>query len=196
MSVVAQRLDRGSGSWVHTLNTTRHRAALAVFLVIVLAHWAEHIVQAIQIWVLGWPVPEARGVLGGWFPWLVTSEALHYGYALVMLAGLIMLRPGFVGRARTWWTIALVIQVWHHLEHLILLFQHQAGVNLAGRPVPTSILQLQFPRVELHLFYNAVVFAPMVVAMYLHTRPHTGPEPAPACTCAAVAAPVPASAPA
>jgi len=43
----------------------------AIARVIVLARWAEHVVQAIQIWVLGWPVPESRGVLGGWFPWLV-----------------------------------------------------------------------------------------------------------------------------
>jgi hypothetical protein len=152
--------------------------------VIVLAHWAEHVVQAIQIWVLGWPVPEARGVLGVWFPWLVTSEALHYGYAVVMLIGLIILRPGFTGQARTWWTVALGIQVWHHFEHLLLLGQHVLGKNLAGRPVPTSVLQLEFPRVQLHLFYNAVVFVPMVVAMVLHRRPAAAGEVPAACTCA------------
>ena len=181
MSVVVAHA--GPRRWLTELNTTGHRTALNIFFVIVLAHWAEHIVQAIQIWVLGWPVPEARGVLGAWFPWLVRSEALHYGYALVMLVGLILLRPGFTGRARTWWTIALVIQVWHHFEHLLLLIQHQTGDNLAGRAAPTSVLQLLFPRVELHLLYNAVVFAPMVVAMWLHRRPseQTAHDP---CNCA------------
>jgi cell division protein FtsL len=29
------------------------------------------------------------------------------------------------------------------------------------------------PRVELHLFYSAVLCAPTVVAMVLHTRPNT-----------------------
>ena len=178
--VVAQPWSR---RWLTELNTTGHRTALNVFLVIVLAHWAEHVAQAIQIWVLGWPVPEARGVLGAWIPWLVRTEALHYGYALIMLVGLAILRPGFSGTARTWWTIALGIQVWHHLEHLLLLAQHQTGANLAGRDVPTSVLQLQFPRVELHLFYNAVVFAPMVVAMVLHRRPDE-PATADRCTCA------------
>lgn len=153
--------------WLTRLNTDWHRPALAVFLAIVLAHWAEHVAQAIQIWVLGWPVPESRGVLGEWFPWLVHSEALHYGYALVMLVGLIVLRPGFSGRAREWWDIALVIQVWHHAEHLLLLVQAQTDLYLLGRPVPTSVLQLLFPRVELHLFYNALVFAPMAIAMAL-----------------------------
>jgi hypothetical protein len=165
------------------LNTTGHRTALKVFLVIVLAHWAEHVVQAIQIWALGRAVPDSRGVLGEWFPWLVSSEALHYGYALVMLAGLIILRPAFTGAARTWWTIALALQVWHHLEHLILLLQAHSGVHLAGRPVPTSVVQLFVPRVELHLFYNAVAFVPMLVAMYLHWRPQE-PDLAGSCNCA------------
>ncbi|MET7459378.1 hypothetical protein [Nonomuraea sp. NPDC005501] len=170
------------------LNERHHKAALGVFLVIVLAHWAEHIVQAIQIYALGWPVPEARGVLGLPFPWLVTSEWMHYGYALVMLVGLILLRPGFTGRSRTWWTIALAIQFWHHIEHLLLLLQAITGTHLAGRPVPTSIIQLVIPRVELHLFYNAVVFVPMVVAMLLHRRPREAERSVMRCGCALGAA--------
>lgn len=176
---------RGEGNLLADLNGRWHKPALAVFAVIVVAHWAEHIVQAIQIWVLGWPRPEARGVLGMPFPWLIKSEWLHYGYALVMLAVLVLLRRGFTGRAKTWWTIALAVQVWHHLEHLLLLVQAITGHNIAGKPVPTSLLQLAFPRVELHLFYNAVVTIPMVVAMVLHTRPKAAERAAMRCTCAA-----------
>ncbi|MER7458836.1 hypothetical protein [Micromonospora sp. NPDC126480] len=154
-----------------SLNGTYHRPALTVFLLIVLAHWAEHLVQAAQIWVLGWPRPEARGLLGMPFPVLVEQEWLHYGYALVMLAGFWVLRGGFVGRGRSWWLIALAVQIWHHLEHLLLLVQALTGTYIAGRAAPTSLLQLVLPRVELHLFYNAAVFLPMVVAMYYHLRP-------------------------
>ncbi|MFI6712489.1 hypothetical protein ACIBF7_39040 [Nonomuraea sp. NPDC050478] len=167
-----------------TLNERHHKTALGVFLVIVLAHWAEHVVQAIQIYALGWPVPEARGLLGLPFPWLVTSEWMHYGYALVMLMGLILLRPGFTGRSRTWWTVALAIQFWHHIEHLLLLIQALSGTYLAGRAAPTSVIQLVIPRVELHLFYNAVVFAPMVVAMVLHRRPRLEERAVMRCDCA------------
>jgi hypothetical protein len=166
------------------LNTRRHKSALAVFGFIVLAHWAEHVVQAVQIWVLGWPVPKARGLLGEPFPWLIKSEWLHYGYAILMLIGLIMLRPGFTGRSRTWWTIALWIQVWHHFEHLLLLIQANTHTYLAHRAVPTSILQIFFPRVQLHLFYNTVVTIPMVVAMILHRRPRSGERAEMACDCA------------
>jgi len=155
-------------------------------MAIVLAHWAEHLFQAIQIYVLGWPVPQARGLVGYFIPWLITSEALHYGYAVVMLAGLWLLRPGFTGQLdRRWWTVALAIQFFHHIEHLLLLVQAQTGHNLAGRPVPTSLVQLWVPRVELHLFYNTIVFIPMVVAMYFHIFPpaaEAGSDSA--CSCA------------
>ena len=165
------------------LNTTWHKRALQVFMLIVLAHWAEHLAQAAQIYLLGWPVPESRGVLGHWFPWLVKSETLHYGYAVIMLLGLWMFRKGFEGQSRKWWTIALGIQFWHHIEHAVLLGQAIVGQNLFGSPVPMSIIQLWIPRVELHLFYNSIVFVPMVLGMYYHMFPANEAEHRPACTC-------------
>ena len=171
-------------SFLETLNGSRHETALRVFMAIVLAHWAEHLLQATQIYVLGWPVPEARGALGYFFPALISSELLHYGYALVMLAGLWILRPGFTAPDdRRWWTIALAIQFFHHIEHFLLQGQYLLGENLFGRPVPTSIVQLWVPRVELHFFYNTIVFVPMVVAMYFHMFPRADAR-RPACTCA------------
>jgi hypothetical protein len=166
-------------------NSSHHELALKLFMVIVLTHWGEHLLQATQIYVLGWPVPEARGILGYFYPWLVSSEVLHYGYALVMLLGLWLLRPGFNGGADgRWWTIALAIQFFHHFEHLLLQTQALTGHNFFGRPVPTSILQLWVPRVELHLFYNTIVFIPMVVAMYFHMFPPAGERRKAQCTCA------------
>jgi hypothetical protein len=152
------------------MNAEHHAAALGCFMLVVLAHWAEHIAQAIQIWGLGWTKPQARGVLGLWWPWLIKSEALHYGYALLMLAGLFLLRKGFTGAARNWWTLALVIQFWHHIEHLLLIIQASTHTYWFGGKVPTSILQIFFPRVQLHLFYNTIVTIPMVVAVVLHVR--------------------------
>lgn len=171
-------------AFLERINGPRHETALQVFMAIVLAHWAEHLLQAFQIYALGWRVPEARGALGHFFPSLVSSEVLHYGYALVMLAGLWLLRPGFTGiRDRRWWTIALAIQFFHHIEHFLLQGQYLLGQNLFNRPVPTSLLQLWVPRVELHLFYNTVVFIPMVVAMYFHMFPPAETGRA-TCTCA------------
>jgi hypothetical protein len=169
-------LDRLNGDW--------HERSLKIFMVIVLGHWAEHLAQAFQIYVLGWPAPQARGVLGLWYPWLVKSEVLHYGYALVMLIGLFVLRQGFTGTARTWWNVALAIQFWHHIEHALLQGQAIAGRNLFHSPVPTSIAQLWIPRVELHLIYNTIVFIPMVIAMYHHMFPSEGDAAKMRCSCA------------
>jgi len=166
------------------LNSTWHERALQLFTVVVLAHWAEHLAQAFQIYALGWPLPESRGVLGLWFPFLVQSELLHYGYALVMLVGLWVLRPGFAGRSRTWWTAALVIQFWHHIEHALLQGQALVGANLFGAPVPMSVAQFWIPRVELHLLYNTIVFVPMVVGMYYHLFPTREEARTMQCSCA------------
>jgi hypothetical protein len=168
----------------NALNGPWHKRALQVFMFIVLAHWMEHLLQAYQIWVLGWPRQHARGALGLLFPWLVHSEWLHYVYALIMLVGLVVLRPAFMGRARVWWDLALMIQCWHHLEHALLLRQALLHTNLFGAPVPTSILQLVIPRVELHLFYNAAVFVPMLVAMFYHLYPPAGETRTSRCSCA------------
>lgn len=173
-----------TSSWIDRINGPSHHTWMRWYAVIVLAHWAEHLVQAFQIYSLGWAVPDARGVLGHWFPWVVKSEALHYGYALVMLVGLWVLRHGMVGRERTWWMVAFWIQFWHHIEHALLQGQAIAGRNLAGSPVPMSLLQFFIPRVELHLFYNTVVFVPMLVAMYYHLFPTSEDHARHRCSCA------------
>src|SRR3954470_168481 len=125
-----------------SLNTRWHKAALLTFLAIVLFHWAEHIVQAYQVFVLHWPRPMAMGILGMYYPWLMKTEVLHYGFAVVMLAGLWTLRKGFAGRSYTWWMIAFWIQFWHHIEHFLLFYQVITGVNFFGAPAPISTIQM------------------------------------------------------
>lgn len=174
-------------SFITKLNTRWHERALWIYLLIVTLHWIEHLVQAAQIWIFEMPRPEALGALGYVFPWLVKSEVMHFTYAVLMFIGLVILRPGFRGKARGWWTASMVIQGWHLVEHTLLQAQAIAGQNMFGSPVPTSLLQPLIPRPELHLLYNLVVFIPMVVAMWLHTRP----EQAEVNDCSCAEAPVP-----
>ena len=171
-------------NFLQLVNTNKHELALRIYMAIVLAHWGEHLVQAFQIFVLKWPRPESRGILGYWYPWLITSESLHYVYALIMLIGLWILRTGFKGRSLRWWNIALIIQFWHHIEHLLLQSQVLLQKNLFNSPVPMSILQFFYPRVELHLFYNTIVFIPMVVGMYFHLFPNKDELAHHLCSCA------------
>jgi hypothetical protein len=178
-----QSQPHGVRSFVGKLNGPWHKPALQAFMIIVAAHLAEHLVQAYQVYVLGWPLHEARGALGQVFPWLIHSEVLHYGFALIMLVGIGTLLPGFVGRSRTWWLAALVIQFWHHIEHALLQGQAIAGRTLFGAPVPTSIVQLWIPRLELHLVYNSLVFVPMMVAMYYHLLPSAPDAARTGCSC-------------
>ena len=179
----AHLVSEAGPSFYKKLTSRWHERALQIFMAIVLAHWGEHLFQAYQIYVMGWPRPKANGLLGLWYPWLIRSEVLHYGYALVMLVGIWVLREGFQGTGRTWWTVALVIQFWHHIEHLLLITQATLHHNFWGKPVPVSVLQLFFPRVELHLFYNTIVFIPMVIGMYYHMFPPVGEEGHSNCSC-------------
>ena len=185
----SERRWAGPADFLQALNGQWHRSAMFGFLIVVLAHWAEHLLQAYQIWILHWHRPHAQGALGLIFPWLVTSEWLHYGYALIMLVGFLALRPAFTGRGLWWWNMALAIQFWHHFEHALLLGQALTHRYLLGGPTPTSLIQLVIPRVELHLFYNAVVFVPMLVAMFYHRYPPTGEPYRPRCTCAHLGTP-------
>lgn len=173
-----------SQTLMEKLNGPWHKYGLWAYMAVVLGHWAEHLAQTTQIYLLNWPVAESRGIMGVWYPWMMKSEALHYGYAIVMLFFLWILRTGFVGRSHTWWMIAFWIQFWHHIEHALLqgqaIFQH----NLFGAPVPMSVAQLFIPRVELHLFYNTAVFVPMTVAMFYHMFPLPGEEAHMNCSCA------------
>lgn len=183
-SAAAVEAAPGGSGLLDKLNGPWHRRALLIYAFIVIAHWSEHLAQAVQIWGLGWALPDSRGVLGLAFPWLVTSEWLHYGYAAVMLVSFAVLLPGFRGRSRVWWTAALGIQIWHHFEHLLLIGQAGLNRNLLGNEVPTSIVQLVVPRVELHLIYNALVTIPMIVAVWLHMRPSKAEAEQMDCGCA------------
>ena len=151
-------------------NPQRHNMMLKIFVGLMVAHWSEHLVQAYQVYVLGYERHHARGLLGQLYPWLMHSEWLHFGYALLTLAGLLLLYRGFCGPALAWWNVALVVQVWHLFEHSLLFAQAQGGFLLWGAKEPTSVLQLFFPRIELHLFYNSVVTVPIVMAMLIYWK--------------------------
>jgi len=173
-----------SGGLVDALNSRWHKVALWSFAAIVLFHWSEHIVQAYQFFVLHWPRPMSMGLLGMYYPWLMKTETLHYGFALVMVIGLWVLRKGFTGTSYKWWMAAFWIQFFHHFEHLILFIQANTHHYWFGGTVPTSIGQIWIPRIELHLIYNTLVFIPMVVAMYYHVYPPARDAVKMVCTCA------------
>ena len=160
-----------SATLMQRLNGQLHAPALWVFMLIIVAHWLEHVLQIYQIYALGWAPSTAGGILGVIYPQLIESESLHFFYDFVQWAGIVILRSGFQGRARTIWTLALVIQTWHYIEHVLLMGQYLTGHFLFGAPHQISILQLWFPRAELHFVYNLLVFIPMVIAVHYYVKP-------------------------
>jgi len=132
-----------------------------VYVLIVIAHWIEHLFQAYQVYVMHMPRPHSLGALGYLFPSLMHSEWLHYGYAVVMFVGLGLLIEDFSGTARRLWSVAFYIQTWHLFEHSLLIVQARQGYD------PISVVQLLVPRIELHLFYTSIVTVPMLVAVLL-----------------------------
>lgn len=114
---------------------------LLFFSLFCIAHLSEHIAQAIQVYGLGWPLHQSRGILGYFIPWLAHSEVLHYSYAITMLIGIWMLRNQFGAVARKYWMAAFYIQFWHHFEHSLLLYQVIVGHNFFNAPQPISVIQ-------------------------------------------------------
>jgi hypothetical protein len=157
-----------------TLNGSRHGTALVVYMVVVAAHFSEHLLQLMQVYAWGWARPDAGGLLGVVYPALNTSEVLHTAYNSLQLSGLLLLLPGFrvAPAARTAWLVALTAQSWHWLEHAFLQVQYVTGVYFYGALKQMSVLERYFPRMELHFVYNLAVFVPTVIALalYVHAR--------------------------
>jgi hypothetical protein len=165
-----QHIDRVA-ALLQRLNGSLHAPALWIFMLIIVAHWMEHVLQIYQIYGLGWAPRDAGGILGVIFPQLVESEVLHFVYDFIQWAGIVVLVTGFHGRARSLWTVAMVAQTWHYIEHVLLMGQYLTGYFFFGAAMQTSILQYWFPRAELHFAYNLLVFIPMVIAVHYYVQP-------------------------
>jgi hypothetical protein len=151
-NVYALEKPQSASSLYEKLNTTLHKPALLIFMVIVIGHWGEHLFQAYRVYGLHWPRPKAPGMLGLFYPRLIQTDALHYAYALIMLIGIWLLRRGFTGLSLTWWTVSLWIRFSHHIEHAALQYQAITRHYWFHPPVPESFLQAAgVPRIELHL---------------------------------------------
>jgi hypothetical protein len=114
------------------------KLALWLFPFLVLAHWAEHLAQALRIRVLDWTKPEVRGALGVPFSWLVSFEWMYCAYAIVMPIGLCCRGRRFqvVREHGGRWHLAR--SFWYHIEHLLLFVQAMAGYDVAAPTVPSA----------------------------------------------------------
>lgn len=132
---------------------------MILLVAIAFLHFLEHLAQMVQLYYLHWARFDCLGILGLWYPFLVKTEFLHFAYAVALLVGLVSVQIN-----SRWWRLAVRLQKYHLVEHLILMVQFLLGYK------PTGIGNLFFPRIELHFFYNLIVLVPMIMAMIL-TKP-------------------------
>lgn len=139
---------------------------LLIFNIIVYSHFAEHIAQMIQLYLLHWDRKQSLGLLGLWQPQLVHSEWLHYAHALFMVIGLAMMC-----KINKWLFLAFFLGFLHHIEHFCLLYQAITHHNWWDQPKPVTYLQMIWlPRIELHFIYNLIVLIPMIIGLWYYKR--------------------------
>ncbi|MFN8635019.1 MAG: DUF2330 domain-containing protein [Chloroflexota bacterium] len=152
-----------------TFKLTPEAVALLFFEMLILqgVHEMEHIVQVFQRTALG--IATGAGMLGSVFD----VEPVHMVYNLAFL---LLLAGVWIGcrrdpaaipmnADRVMWLlkVSFVFQIWHTVEHVVKMYQFiQTGLN--GTP---GILGYWIPVVYLHLGYNTLLYAPIVVAFFV-----------------------------
>ncbi len=155
--------------------TYRHYHWLALFYVLVITqggHFIEHVVQMIQIHILGLKGLEARGVFGA-----LDIEWVHFTWnTWVIIAALLLI---FRFRANRWLWLTVLIAGWHELEHIIIMASYLA-TGQAGTPGLLSkggLLGGGLPlvRPDLHFVYNLIETTPLVIA-FVYQLKHSHDE--------------------
>ena len=136
-------------------------------------HVVEHIIQLIQVFILGVPDDDALGLLGYVYQFKGTEEFLHLGFNATYLAALVLLLVPLrrrVPQPVPMWAFVIFgvggvgLESWHMVEHVVII-THALQNN--GCPCP-GILDAAtgIPDTVLHFFYNAVTYASVVVPFW------------------------------
>jgi hypothetical protein len=150
-------------------------------------HLFEHVVQLIQVFVLGIPDDRALGLLGYAFQFQGTEEWLHLAFnatfllTLYLLIGFVrQLTPSIVpASAFGYFLLGVSVETWHMAEHVVIIANVLAN---DGCPCP-GILDpvLGVSDTILHFLYNAAVYALIMVPFWhlLRAQARTAPRSLP-----------------
>lgn len=139
-------------------------------------HVIEHIIQLIQVYVLGIPDDFALGLLGYVFQVQGTEEWLHLVFNVsYLLALLLILAPlrRFVSDtvprwAYTTFLFAVALEGWHNVEHAVIISNVIAN---SGCPCPgIGDVALGVTDTVLHFFYNLVAYGATLPAFWFFWR--------------------------
>ena len=147
------------------------RAILAFYVAVAAVqgvHVVEHILQLIQVYLLGVPENDALGLLGYVFAFQGTEEWLHIAFNVSYLISLVIIAWGLVwsrvagsvvpGLAMAAFLVFGVwLEGWHVIEHLVIISNVIAN---NGCPCPGILdAQLGVSDTILHFGYNAIAYA-------------------------------------
>jgi hypothetical protein len=168
---------RGQMGEISLSASAARRRAIGAFLtfyatVVVVqgGHVIEHIIQLIQVYVLGIPDDEALGLLGYVFAFQGTEEWLHIVFNLLYWACLVIIawrliaeRSPVVPRVALWAFLlfGVWLEGWHVIEHVVIISNVVAN---NGCPCPGILdSQLGVSDTVLHFGYNAIAYAATVL---------------------------------
>src|SRR5262245_50979119 len=144
------------------------RFVFETLLVVQLLHLGEHLAQMIQLFVLGWPAPQARGLVSP-----LDVEKVHFVWNLGVLAALIWLTRR--GLRNVWLLATLLWATLHTSEHAFLLtnallngMEGQPGILGAGGWLERHGVAIPgvttWSRASIHFAWNTVEVGLLCVA--------------------------------
>ncbi|MBW3665612.1 MAG: hypothetical protein KY469_21155 [Actinobacteria bacterium] len=160
------------------------RGVFGLFVVVVVVqgvHVVEHVIQLVQVYLLGVPEDDALGLLGVAFEFQGTEEWLHLVFNVTFLLALYVLlgwlrhlRPRTVPR---WAFVAFAVgavglESWHVVEHAVIIGN---VLRNGGCPCPgIGDVVLGLTDTVLHFIYNLVAYAFTLVPFWYVARQRTG----------------------
>jgi hypothetical protein len=130
-------------------------------------HVGEHVVQIVQLHVLGIPPTDAHGVFGA-----LDIEWVHFIWNTWVFAAIAVL---LIGKPRQGWLwLAGLVAGWHLAEHVVLIGLFLA-TGVEGRPgllANGGLLAGGLPvaRPDLHMAYNVVETVPLLIGLWVAWR--------------------------
>ena len=152
---------------LQVVSTGRQYHWLALFYVVAVAqsgHFAEHVVQVVQVRALQLSPEEAHGIVG-----VFDTEWMHFGWNNAVALLLLGLLTRYQRNPWLWLTTG--IAAWHAAEHVAIIVPFlTAGVRGAPGLLGTGGLLrggLPLAATDLHFFYNLLETVPLLAA-FLH----------------------------
>ena len=139
-------------------------------------HVFEHVIQLVQVFILGIPDDNALGLLGYVFQLQGTEEWLHLVFNATYLTALVLLvmpLRRLVPQTVPPWAFAVflsgvALEGWHNVEHIVIISNVIAN---SGCPCPGIVdAAVGVTDTVLHFFYNLIAYLSILPPLWYLTR--------------------------